>query len=312
MRAALLLALAAGCAEPFAVQREVLGPFRIAAVGVVDGQAQAAIWAGQPLHEEPVALDWTLDGQPLGEGWGLPVPASAAGQQLALTATAPDGTTRTATVTVASAPAAFSVTRQAVDLDGAWRLDDRRQQEAESDDLNVIPEGQAARLTPALTGDLTARWMLPAGQGTLLQFDDTRTDLLREALTFEDGELEQRRAVEPGVATALALARDGEGGNRWRWIQVAMGVDPGQTVRHEGFLLSADGASAQTGLLAVTLSDLDAESGAVTFADPVAVSTVDEHEANTCGPAPFRLAWLWEGRCTVDDVVGLRVVLEVE
>ena len=46
----LLAGLLPGCAEPFAVNRHDLGPFRIAALGVVDGQASAAIWSGQPFH----------------------------------------------------------------------------------------------------------------------------------------------------------------------------------------------------------------------------------------------------------------------
>ena len=52
-----------GCAEPFEVRRQELSGFRIAAVGVVDGKASAAIWSGEGLgHAEAPILEWSMDG----------------------------------------------------------------------------------------------------------------------------------------------------------------------------------------------------------------------------------------------------------
>lgn len=52
------LLLLAGCHADFTVNRQDLGPFRIAAVGVVDGRAAAAVWSGLDLYtqQEPRCL----------------------------------------------------------------------------------------------------------------------------------------------------------------------------------------------------------------------------------------------------------------
>lgn len=305
------LLLAVGCAEPFAVQREVLGPFRIAAVGVVDGSAHAAVWSGQPFAEGATHLAWSLDGQPLGEGWGVPVPPEAAGSTLSLVATAPDGEQREAVVSVGVAPASFSVARQPVDLSSLWTLSDRLAAEPLGSDTDEVEPGLAVRLTADLAPEATARCMLPRGQGTLLALSDTQADLLPETLRIEDGELLSRSSVEPGLATALVLSLDGAGGNRWEWVQVSMGVPLGDRVRHEGFVVEADGADARTGLLAVTVADIDAEAGTLVLREAEAVEDLSSQESLACGPAPFRLAWLWEGRCLADEVLGSRIVLEV-
>lgn len=308
---ALGLVLAVGCAEPFGVQREVLGPFRIAALGVVDGQAEAAIWAGQPFTEAPLNLEWHLDDTVLGEGWGLTVPLSAAGQTLGLRATAPDGTTREASVTVGAAPDPFRVLRQPVDLSEIWSLEDRRDAKPLAEDADEVSSGLSARLVAEVEPGSKARFRVPEGQGTLLSLTSATADLLPEDLQFEDGEVTTRTPVEPGLATVLVLSLDGHGGNRWQWVQVSMGLTLGARVRHEGFVLEAEGADARTGLLAITLTDLDPASGTFSAVDAEPVTDTAEQDPLACGPAPFRLAWLWEGRCTVDDAEGRRVVLEV-
>ncbi len=301
--------LYSGCAEPFAVNRHDLGPFRIAAVGVVDGQASAAIWSGQPFHAERPTLAWTLDGAPLGEGFGVEVPGPG---RLGLRVTAPDGTERAAEVTVGEAPAPFQVDVQAVDLGQAWELDARAARAATDLDGAVVPAGWSARLSAAVESALTLRWRVALGGGTLLELDAQRADLLPEALEFDDGELVDRRPLDPHLATLLVLALDGSGGNRWQWLTQPMGLD-GDWVRHDQQWLDLPGAPISTGLLALTLADIDAETGSLVIEDAVEVSDLTEQPALDCAPAgqPFRLAWLREGRCAVSDLIGQRVVLEL-
>ena len=305
----LLAGLLPGCAEPFAVNRHDLGPFRIAALGVVDGQASAAIWSGQPFHAERPTLAWTLDGAPLGEGFGLAVPGPG---RLGLRVTAPDGTVRAAEVTVADAPAPFDVAVQAVDLGSAWELDARGAIAATDLDGAVVPAGWSARLNAAVDPALTLRWRVALGGGTLLELDAQRADLLPEALEFDDGELEGRRALDPYLATLLVLALDGGGGNRWQWLTQPMGLD-GDWVRHDQQWQDLPGAPISAGLLALTLSDIDAETGGLVIEDAVEVFDLTEQATLACAPAgqPFRLAWLREGRCAVPDLLGQRVVLEL-
>lgn len=313
MRALPLLLGLAACQEPFSVNRRELGPFRIAAVGVIDGVASAALWSGVGLyHDAPPTLRWTLDGAPLGEGFDVAVPAE--GGLLGLTVTAPDGAVYVAEVTARAAPiAAPEVARAAVDLSGALDLDARRAALAESVSGSVA-EGDATRLTLEGDGvaDLTWRWMSAGGLGSLLELDPGVADVLAEELEFEDGALLSRAPTGPGIYPQLALGLDGAGGNRWVWADAAIGVTT-PLLRHEGRLIPAD-AEAPPGLVAATARLSDDVVG-LTLTE-VAPATEDDIAGMflPCAPSPgepFRLAWLAEGRCVRADLDGVRVVLEV-
>ena len=51
-----------GCAPSFMDRHDLLG-FRIAAVGVEDGYASAAIWSGRLFHEAPPLLELAVSGR---------------------------------------------------------------------------------------------------------------------------------------------------------------------------------------------------------------------------------------------------------
>jgi hypothetical protein len=256
MRAILLMLGLAACQEPFSVNRRELGPFRIAAVGVVDGVASAAVWSGLGLyHDERPTLAWTLDGAPLGEGYDVPVPAG--GGRLGLTVTTSDGGVYVAEVTAREAPInAPNVTRAAVDLSESVDLAARRDVLAESVSGSVA-EGEATRL--GLSGDgvdgLTWRWMSAGGLGSVLELDPGVADVLAEDLEYEDGVLLARTPTGPGLYPQLVLGLDGAGGNLWVWADAAIGVTT-PLLRHEGRLIPAD-VEAPPGLVAgtVALSD---------------------------------------------------------
>lgn len=301
--------LAVGCAEPFDARRQVLGPPRIAALGVVDGVASAALWAGAPMHESAPMLRWTLDGEAIGEGWDVGVAGEGA---LGLTAVFADGTEREAVVSVAEAPPTFSIRREAVDLTGRWTLEDRAAAPTTPLDGHVVEPGLAARLSPEVSPGWAVRWMLAAGHGTVLQLDDAATDLLREDLEFEDGELASRGALAPGLSLALALALDGAGSNRWSWVGVPMGVE-GAWVAHGELRLDLPDADTTTGLLAATVRGVDARSGTLELDDLSPVDGIAEQDELACLPVgqPFSVELLHSGRCAAEDVQGARVVLEV-
>ncbi|MCK6524014.1 hypothetical protein L6R49_21615 [Myxococcota bacterium] len=280
----------------------------------MDGVASAALWSGVGLyHDERPTLEWTLDGAPLGEGYDVVVPAE--GGLLGLRVITPEGSELLAEVTAQEAPIAPPiVTRAAVDLSGDLDLDARRKVFAESVNGSV-PEGKAARLT--LSGDgvdgLTWRWMRAAGLGSLLELDPGVADVLAEDIVFDDGVLVSRTPTGPGLYPQLALGLDGLGGNRWIWVDAAIGVTT-PLLRHEGRLVPAD-AEAPPGLVAGTVVLTDDLVG-LTLTD-VAPATEDDIAGTflPCAPtpgAPFRLAWLAEGRCVRADLDGARVVLEVE
>lgn len=253
----MLLLLA--CAEPFDVRRQDLGPFRIAAVGVVDGVAAAAVYSGAGMgHEQAPTLSWSLDGEALGEGWDVPV---SGGDELELRVDSAAGHSASARVSVA-APEATTWTRN-------------------EDDGRV-------RITLE-AGARSARWMTVDGVAEVVPLEPLVGEVVWE---------------EPGQAHHLALVQDGEGGNRWTWIDTAWAVE--DRVRHEGRLLEGD--TELTGPVAATLSL--AADGGVGLANVSA--DVGDTEILACMPEPvFRTAWVAEGRCGLDEVLGARVEIEL-
>ncbi|MCB9758526.1 MAG: hypothetical protein H6739_01670 [Alphaproteobacteria bacterium] len=304
-RAFPLLLLLAACQPPFDVSRKDLGPFRIAALGVVDGQAEAAIWSGLGLyHETAPQLAWTLDGEVLGEGWGVEVPD---GDTLGLTVTAPDGATYEAQVSVGVAPDALDVSRSEVGPFEDVSLAARR---AASGTPVAHGAAEVLRLTLGGVQDgHTARWMSADGQGTLLELTEVAADVLAEELVFDEGAVVERTPTDPGVYSQLALTLDGAGGNRWVWVDGAIG-DDGPFMLHEERLVRVD-AALDPGLYGATLVRADDLAG-VALTDLSPAADLSEMEPDCGAPdVAFRLDWITEGRCPLAEVEGARVVLEL-
>ncbi len=302
-----LVALAlAGCAPTFDDRHDLLG-FRIAAIGAIDGEARAALWSGALFHTEAASLSWSADGVDLGEGWGVGVPDDAL--ELGLVATAPDGTVREAVVSVADAPARPAVSRLAVDIAADVSLAARAALDGTPAERSVA-ETQATRLVVAPDDVREQRWMVAGGEGTLLELDAGTVDVLNEEIRFDDGEVEARRRLDPGVRHVLLLSLDGAGANRWRWVDAAFGVDD-PLVDHRGWLLPLD-VDTGTGLVAVTAIGVDA-TGVAAWDEPVGVLDLSIYDPPDCAVpgVPFELDWLVEGRCLAGDVEGRRLVLEV-
>lgn len=324
----LMCLLLIACDADFSVTREDLGPFRLAGLGTAldgDGQrvAAAAIYGGDGLlHEVSPTLSWTLDGAPLGEGWDVAVPD---GGQLGLSVTAPDGSTVSGAVSVADPPSALSVARAELDLGEDVSLEAREQASATEVD-GAVASGAAARLTLHFadaadqTEERSARWMSVEGQGTALTASRYAVDVLAEEISFDDGEVEAREPLADGLYHQLALVLDGAGGNAWIWADAAIGVsDP--LLRHAGRLLpvsqaDADAVAGQT-WVAATLAASDGWAGvALSELAPAELDggpDLSLQDTLSCARAgaPFELAWVAEGRCAADQVLGARVVLEI-
>lgn len=308
----LLLPLCCACQAPFDVNRKDLGPFRIAAVGVQDGVARAAIWSGLGAwHEVAPTLSWSLDGAELGQGWDVAVPGAGT---LDLVVTDSEGNPHEAQLSVAEPLPAFTVTRAAVDLGEDLSIDARRAaSESPVDGSVAADQAERLRLVWPEGTDTSAgstRWMSAGGEGSLLELETFAADVLAQEVVFDKGEVVERTDSGPGIYTQLALVIDGQGGNRWSWVDAAIGVDQA-LVQHEDRLLPLD-IDTGTGLVAVTLSQADDLWG-IAATDPVPVTDLAEQEPLACAPAglPFRLAWVVEGRCPRPEVLGARVVLEL-
>lgn len=297
-----------GCAEPFDVVRGELGPFRLAALGVHDGVASAAVYSGLGLyHEASPELTWWLDGQPLGSGYDVAVPD---GDLLELEVLGPADEVLRGQVSVSQvATAPWPLVRSEVDA-GPTDLGERAALPS-TEVAHSAAEGLAMRLEPEARG--TLRWMTVSGRGTLIEVGPATADVLAETIEVEDGEVVSRTPVEPGLFPQLLLDLGGEGANRWLWVDAAVGLT-GAVVRHEGRLLEVDVApAAGTRWVAATV-EATRTLGGFRLKDVVAQVDGDlAAQTVACGVPgePFRAAWVAEGRCPLPAVEGQRVVVEL-
>lgn len=306
------------CQPEFPVERHVLGPFRLAAMAVVDGLARAAIWSGDgPTHAEAPVLAWTADGDPLGEGFGVAVPPGTG--RLGLTVTGPAGQRIVGSVGVADCAAALSVSRATVPTDGALSLAARQDwpetpvaDGADRADLGV-------RLRAASTGfpqGPALRWMVAGTAATVLEVEDDAADLLAERVVFDGGELESRSPTGPALHHGLVLALGGDGCNRWQWWDVPFVQDgPFLAVGASRLPVLDDSLTDAVAAAPVVEAELHILDGVPHVAGLAAAADTapDEEGGLACGDgsADLDLAWMWSGRCTRAELDGARVRLVV-
>lgn len=306
------LAALSACAPPFDVARKDLGPFRIAAMGVHEGVAHAAVWSGQGMaHAQAPSLAWSLDGEPLGEGSDLALPEDAVdGALLELVATSATGEQAQALLTLLDSTQDLQVQRAAIEVGEDLSLTTRR--ELPPLETQHAADGQAVRVSlENARGSL--RWMSASGLGTVLELSETQADVLADEVVFENEEgawvVAERELGEPGIYHQLVLDLDPELGNRWAWVDVAVGVDE-PLIEHFGRLIPGE-VTSDAGLMQVTLR---AVSGDLELEALSPVEDLSTQDTLDCAPADqaFRLDWVAEGRCGLDALDGATVVLEIQ
>lgn len=302
--------LLSACRAEFDVSRGELGPFRIAAIGVEDqgGEcpvATAAIWSGEgAFHTDPVRLIWRLDGENLGEGWGVSVCGAGLLELLAIAA---DGQERAAQVDVRLRTGGIRVQREAVVLPDL-QLAARRDQQGEPVRASV-PQGSALRVHLEGVSEADAvSWMSPPNQGHLLGLTTGSADILLEAWDLdEDGALVGREPAS-GMTSHLALVRDGQGGNSFLWVDGVFGGIDSDYVRHQGRLIEAPGLENAEYLSAWV--EVDASGWRL-----VNITEGAEDDVNLAdcamGAATFSLDWIANGRCALDALAGSQILLEL-
>ncbi len=308
-----------GCNPAFDVHRRVLGPYRVAGVGVEKRlgeecpRAVAAIWSGLgPFHDQVLDLSWTLNGDHLGEGQAVEVCGAG---ELELEATAPDGTLHRARVDVSVPAFAWSLSREVLSVPENVSPEARELLSGE-DVADAEGTDQMIRVTlEGLPLPHEARWMTPTEGGHALALSGGRADLLALSLELDGGVVEGATPVAgcPNcILGHLALAVDGTGSNAWGWVEAAFGLEV-SLVRHEGWLLEADvGADVRYLAGDFLLDDGAARGFVLENVEAMEEAEVDQGMLQVeCGVlgVPFELDWLVEGRCTRSQVNGQRLVL---
>jgi len=311
----LLPAMCMGCRPVFSVYPDELSEFRIMAMGIEERDdlscpvASAVIWSGDGvIHFEDIILDWSLDGEVLGEGWEQPVCDVG---RLSLVATSSTGVVREGFVSVGDPATPIFPTREAVTVDDT-SIESRR----DLDGLAVsagVQLGEVSRtFINAFQEADRVRWMSPAESGEVLELEVDAADIIGETITYDEGEVVERESLGPTITSHFALSVDGAGGNKWGWIDSSFGVEDASLLRHEGRIIDVsgeDGFDVSTEMLAFTIT---VSEGELEFTEFEPVSDLTESTV-TCGldSQPFRMEWMNSGRCTADELDGRRVVVEL-
>ncbi|HCH62324.1 MAG: hypothetical protein CL927_04775 [Deltaproteobacteria bacterium] len=305
----------------------MLGPPRLAAMGVWEGHARAAVWSGRGAwHAAAPRLSWTLNGTWIGDGFDVAVDDYGT---LDVEVRLEDGASLTGSITVADGvpvDVVRQVVRRPTDLSLASRLEvvDPDPRGGSADGFDMV------RLS-ALRADnraATTRWMLGAPGWSILELQAATADVVPAQVVYEDGEISKVMDGGAGIAPVLALSVDGLGHNGWDWIDVAFDV-PGPMLSVQGHLFPISSETAtdqvlswQTAQVSHVLATLEAdpdgdsptglrlvdvEAGLVLDADLAA------NPSPSCAPSGggFELWAVAEGRCPVSELDGARVVLEL-
>ncbi len=192
--------------------------------------------------------------------------------------------------------------------------------------------GEAARLRLPLDdpeGRYQARWMSAGGQGTFLELDPLSTDWVpaEVLLDAEDLEVEVGEAIEPGLQSMAVLVIDGRGSTAWAFVDVPWDTDPSPTadhsyhwLEHDGRLLDSPYLPTSGGMVEVTLKRDDDSPWGLRLGSiepyvpwlgespPDNLTIPCEHPIPARGP--FQLAWIAEGLCSREAVLGQRVRIQ--
>jgi hypothetical protein len=301
-----LLGGAAGCQPAFPVERHLLGPPRLAALGAADGEARAAVYSGLGLfHDDAPALWWSADGRPLGEGFGVAVPDGAA--RLEVEVELPDGSAWSGGVDVREAPPLGALQRAQVPLSRDLSLAARRSVDGAPVPDGVDDDQDALRLSFGAADGLELRWMLVDAGATVLELDEARADVIAAEVLRDDGAWTRGRWTGPAPHAGLLLGLDGRGGNRWTWMDLPFGED-GPWLRIGERRLPVPEAL-PPGWVELRLADGPPPAGVEVEQARWLAPAEDPPPpgyALACGGGPdaFDLAWLAEGRCVRAEVVG--------
>jgi len=346
----LLPLLSLACQEPFGTDRHDLVGLRVAGISVRATGAEsvalrvAAVVEGRPWSQEPLDLTWhdatglTVDEiSELGVDGGIasgPAPeiAGTGPGTLALVARDPSnqavwrGTVELPHVLelgadpVSVGPIEALSTQQGLDADQAGTLDlDARRDWSIGEQTDQVEPGRWARLQAPSTDGVRVRWMSTQPGGTFLEVDDQRTDWIAATYVRDDDELEDVQLEAEGWRTLLALGLDPErdGANGWsaRELFVGRNVPTGLFTPSGRFLPATLPDEPGTHVQGRLVADPTSPSG-LALQDALAVPATtdpgtDDLPCRAPVSGPFDPDWLLEQRCTVADVAGAVVVVEV-
>ena len=291
------------CAEPFQTDRHHLDSFRILEASVHDGVADAVIWSGEgAFHRSSPQLQWFVDGELVGEGFGVDVPQA---EQYELDVLSPAGELYFADIIPGIAVPQHEIARF------AWREQENQEFSIEErsnvslDERTTVNRNDVIRLqTDDQSGMYRHRWS--ADGGTILELSSSSTDLFFDTLHFEEGVLTHREEGKRERVHVFLLTIDNNGGTSTQWIDVDYsGIEP---VLYNQMILPLS-ESLPTGLVQL---DVRMTEDGYLFENPTSLEEVPQEPSHECmSGAIFDMNWIRQGRCSLTELDGLPIILEV-
>ena len=157
------------------------------------------------------------------------------------------------------------------------------------------------------------RWMTAGGAGTFLELTALEADFFRADIIMDRDELIATVPQDHVHATVLGLHVDGAGHNQWTWMDIwyeSRLLIPHQNRWIEVSELPEDGLSGDVVL--VTLSWDSVERDWLLKDPEVTTDIPSSPECTGSTSTPFDWSVLELGLCTIDDVDGVRIALEID
>lgn len=308
--------LSNACSDPFTVDRHDLITPRIIGVRQVDTVLEVQVWNGDSLyHTVTPVVEW-LDDTQMVVANGISVDVETLDSTPSMVRyTDPTGEMHLATFALEPSTLSLTPSLYALPETTEFALDARLAEEgtllmegAAPDALRIAMSVSSTEPTPETA---KMRWMTVDGEGTFLERSALETDFFRAAILMDRDELIENMPLEMEQATVLGLYVSGTGQNTWTWFD--LWYTETTTITHANRELAVSELPTDWTVgqpIAVEL-EWQSEVGDWRLQNPsVDIAAVNNPFCAPVESAFFQWSWLEMGYCTVDDVDGLRIVLE--
>ena len=303
MNRTLLSIFCFSCAEPFNTDRHNLAGVRILEASVHDGIADAVVWSGEgPYHTNSPKLQWFIDGELVADGFAAPVPNA---ERYELEVEVSTGEVLYADVVPGPSLSQPIISRFVWSEENGqgYSIEEREKVLVEEDSSSS--KDMVFRLEGSTEDEQVFRWS--SSGGTLLELSASTVDLFYDTLHFEEDILEERKEGNSDRIHVFLLGMDGKGGTSTRWIDVDFS-ETNIKLYDEVFLPIAD--PLDSGLVQVDV--VDTEDGLV-FENPIYIENIPQEVVHPCMAGPiFDIYWMRQGRCSVRELDGLSIVLDIQ
>lgn len=308
--------LSNACSDPFTVDRHDLITPRIIGVRQISNVLEVQVWNGNSVyHTVNPVVEW-LDADQMVVANGISVDVDTLDSIPSMVRyTDPIGDIHLATFVLEPSTLNLTPTLYALPETTEFALDVRLAEEGTLLTEDLVPD--AVRIVMLVSSEAPIpdtgkmRWMTVDGEGTFLERSALETDFFRADILMDRDELIDNTPLEMEQATVFGLYVSGTGQNSWTWFD--LWYTETTTITHANRELAVSELPTDWTVGEPISVELEWQSAAGEWL--LQNPSVDIAAVNnpSCAPVEsdfFQWSWLEMGYCRVDDVDGLRIVLE--